>query len=92
MLGGILVNAVLFHLILDFFFSAMQICRSHSAGHGYGVTSVMRKLDRVAVKLPSGAIFGRELVFFCAIATGQTARQGTHLRAFVLRETNRRNQ
>jgi len=50
---------MLFHFIFDLLFGAMQVGSPHSARHGYGVTGVRRKLDRLAVKLPGGAIFGR---------------------------------
>src|SRR6266404_2480764 len=56
--GRVLVHAVLFHFIFDFLFGAVQVCSSHFAGHGYGMTPVRRESDCLAVKLPGGTIFG----------------------------------
>jgi len=92
MFGSILIHAMLFHFIFDFLFGLVQIGGSHFAGHGYGVTSVRRKFECLAVKLPGGAILGRQLVLVSVFGFRQTARQGADFGALVLGVTNRRNQ
>jgi hypothetical protein len=91
MFGGILVHAMLFHFIFDFLFGAMHVGIPHSSSHGYGVAGVRRELDGLAVELPGGAIFGRELLFVSALGLRQTASQGADFGILILGETNRRN-
>src|SRR6267378_818842 len=91
MLLGILVHVMFFHFILGFLFDAMHAGIPNSAGHGYGVASVRRQPNGLAVKLPGAAIFGRQLVLVSALGLRQTAGQGANLRALVSCETNRRN-
>ena len=69
----------------------MQIGGSHFAGHGYGVATVGRKLDRLAVEFPGAAIFSRQLVLVSALGLRQTACQGAHFGVLVLGGSYRRN-
>src|SRR6266850_2613823 len=91
MFGGILVHAMLFHFIFDFFFGLVQVGRSHFAGHGHSVSIVRRKFERLAVELPGRTILGRQLVLVSALGFRQTARQRADFGALVLGVTNRRN-
>ena len=92
MFGGTLVHVMFFRFIFDFFFGLVHGGRSYFAGHGYRVASVRRKFECLGVKLPGGAILGRQLVLVSALGFRQTARQGADFGAFVLGVTNRRNQ
>jgi hypothetical protein len=48
-LGGTFVHIVFFHFIFNFFFGFVHVGVPYSAGHGYGVASVRREPDRLAV-------------------------------------------
>jgi hypothetical protein len=75
MLGGVLIDTVLFRLGLRVFFRAVQCSVGDYAGNRNCMTDMIAELEAVALDLPSAAFRRSKLVFIGVVALLKAARE-----------------